>query len=147
MKIRLLFDYGCEFIWLYVDDSFEAVRVSSDGYFAQDYYSSEIINGKIIRKPNGRVWKYPEKRLTGQTKLEETANFIDEQYLKLWINNEYEFSYKGFDSKEDEQRFDDAVRFVYNKLCELLGDDYEIINDTGYGMPEQDNEQDLNQSL
>lgn len=42
-----------------------------------------------------------------------------------------EFSYKGFDSKEDEQRFDDAVRFVYKKLCELLGDEYEIINDTG----------------
>lgn len=131
MKIRLLFDYGCNFIWLYVDGLFEPVRVSSDGYFTQDYYSFELINNKVIRKPNGKVWKYPEKRLIGQTKLEEKANFIDEQFLRLWINNEREFSYKGFNSKEDEQRFDDAVRFVYKKLCELLGDDYEIINDTG----------------
>lgn len=147
MKIRLLFDYGCNFIWLYIDDCFEPVQVSSEGCFTQNFYSSEIINGKIIRKPNGEVWKSPEKRLIGQTELEEKANFIDEQYLSLWINNEHEFSYKGFDSKEDEQKFDDAVRFVYNKLCELLGDDYEIINDTGYGMPEQYNEQNLNQSL
>lgn len=132
MKIRLLFDYGCNFIWLYVDGFFQPVRVSSDGYFTQDYYSSEFINGKVIRKPNGKVWKYPEKRLMGQTELEEKANFIDEQYLSLWIDNEHEFSYKGFDSKEDEQRFDDAVRFVYKKLCELLGDEYEIINDTGH---------------
>ena len=78
------------------------------------------------------MWKYPEKRLIGQTELEEKANFIDEQYLSLWIDNEHEFSYKGFDSKEDEQKFDDAVRFVYKKLCELLGDEYEIINDTGH---------------
>ncbi len=129
MKIRLLFDYGCNFIWLYVDGLFEPVRVSSDGYFTHDYYSFESINGKVIQKPNGK--RYPEKRLIGQTELEEKANFIDKQYLSLWINNELEFSYKGFDSKEDEQSFDDAVRFVYKKLCELLGDDYEIINDTG----------------
>lgn len=73
--------------------------------------------------------------------MREIDRFFDEQFLRLWINNEHEFSYKGFDSKEDEQRFDYAVRFVYKKLCELLGDDYEIINDIGYGMPEQDNEQ------
>ncbi|MGN0669257.1 MAG: hypothetical protein ACI4JZ_01790 [Oscillospiraceae bacterium] len=59
------------------------------------------------------------------------TNYINKEYPKLFINNEYEFSYKGFDSQVDEQKFDDAVRFVYKKLCELLGDDYEIINDTG----------------
>ncbi len=102
--------------------------MSSDGYFTQDYYSFEFINNKIIRKQNGKVWKYPEKRLIGQTEPEEKANFIDKQYLSLWVNNEREFSPKGFDSEEDEQRFNDAVRLVYKKLCELLGDDYEIIN-------------------
>ena len=88
-----------------------------------------------------------EEKLIGQNELEKMTNYINNEYPQLFTNNENEFSYKGFDSKEDEQRFDDAVRFVYKKLCELLGDDYEIINDTGYGMPEQDNEQDLNQSL
>lgn len=131
MKIRLLFDYGCSFIWLYVDGFFKPVQVSSDGYFTKKLFSFEIINDKMVWNPNGKEWKYPEKRLIGQTELEEKANFIDEQYLSLWINNEHEFSYKGFDSKEDEQRFDDAVRFVYKKLCELLEDEYEIINDTG----------------
>ena len=69
--------------------------------------------------------------MLGQIELEKMSDYINEEYPKLFINNEQEFSYKGFDIQEDEQKFDDAVRFVYKKLCELLGDDYEIINDTG----------------
>lgn len=137
--LRLSFDYGAYFVWVCEEGQISApVRISSDGYFADDIY---LLDG------THKIIKYYEDKLIGQSELESMTNYINNEYPKLFINNEYEFSYKGFDSKEDEHRFDNAVRFVYNKLCELLGDDYEIINDTGYGMPEQDNEQDLNQSL
>lgn len=139
-KLRLLLEYGAYLIWLYDEDGElrGPVRISSEGYFADDIY---LLDG------THKVIKYHEDRLIGQSELESMTNYINEEYPKLFINNEYEFSPKGFDSEEDEQRFGDAVRFVYNKLCELLGDDYEIINDTCYGMSEQDNKQDLNKSL
>ena len=123
MKIRLLFDYGAYFVWICEEGQVTVpVRISSDGYFA-DYI--HLIGG------THKIIKYREDRLLGQLELEKMSDYINEEYPKLFVNNEQEFSYKGFDSKEDEQRFDDAVRFVYKKLCELLGDDYEIINDTG----------------
>lgn len=133
-KMRLLLEYGAYFLWLYEDgELIEPVAISSKGYF----YCEGLYEMR----------KYMEEKLIGQNELEKMTNYINNEYPQLFTNNENEFSYKGFDSKEDEQRFDDAVRFVYKKLCELLGDDYEIINDTGYGMPEQDNEQDLKQAL
>lgn len=137
--LRLFFDYGAYFVWICEEGQISApVRISSDGYFADDIF---LLDG------THKVIKYHEDRLIGQSKLESMTNYINEAYPKLFINNEHEFSYKGFDSKEDEQRFDDAVRYVYKKLCELLGEEYEITNDTGYGIPEQDNKQDLKQSL
>ncbi len=127
--LRLFFDYSAYFVWICEEGQISApVRISSDGYFADDIY---LLDG------THKAIKYYEDRLIGQSELESMTNYINEAYPKLFINNEYEFSYKGFDSKEDEQRFDDAVRFVYNKLCELLGDEYEIINDTGYGMSDK----------
>lgn len=117
-KLRLLLEYGAYFLWLYeYGKLIEPVAISCEGYF----YCEGLYE----------IRKYSEEKLKGQNELEEMTNYINKEYPKLFINNEYEFSYKGFDSKEDEQRFDNAVRFVYKKLCELLGDDYEIINDTG----------------
>ena len=128
--LRLFFDHGSYFVWICEEGQISSpVRISSDGYFADDIYSLDGTHKAI---------KYYEDRLIGQSESESMTNYINEEYPKLFINNEHEFSYKGFDNKEDEQRFDGAVRFVYKKLCELLGDDYEIINDTGYGMSEQD---------
>ena len=47
--------------------------------------------------------------MLGQIELEKMSDYINEEYPKLFINNEQEFSYKGFDIQEDEQKFDDAV--------------------------------------
>ncbi|MBD5104394.1 MAG: hypothetical protein HDT47_05985 [Ruminococcaceae bacterium] len=116
-KLELSFDYGTYFIWLYENgELIEPVGISSNGYFYCEGFNE--------------LRKYPEKRLIGQTELESKVNFINEEYSKLFINNEYEFSYKGYDSEENERRFYDAVKFVYEKLCELLEDEYEIINNT-----------------
>lgn len=126
--MRLLLEYGAYLIWPYDEDGELRcpVRISSEGYF----YCEGLYD----------IQKFTEEKLIGQNELEKMTDYIYEEFQKCFINNEYEFSPKGFDSEEDEKRFVDAVRFVYNKLCELLGDDYEIINDTGYGMSEQDNE-------
>lgn len=121
--LRLFFDYGAYFVWLREEGQISApVRISSNGYFADDIY---LLDG------THKIKEYREDRLLGQIELEKMSDYINEEYPKLFVNNEQEFSYKGFDIQEDEQKFDDAVRFVYKKLCELLGDDYEIINDTG----------------
>lgn len=137
MRICILFDYTQPCLWLDGDDVpiAKPVYVNSEGYFASDYYpvvrrfadGSYELGEKI-------VWKYPEERLKGQYELERKVNYINETYSKLFIDNEVEFSYKGFDSEEDERIFDDAVRFVYKKLVELLGADYEIINKTTIDM-------------
>ncbi len=39
--------------------------------------------------------------MIGQSELESMTNYINEEYPGLFINNEHEFSYKGFDSRED----------------------------------------------
>ena len=125
MKLRILFDYGADFLWLSDDGMYTDVHINSDGYFESNYY---------FPTQSHEVWKYPEERLKGQYELERKVNYINETYPKLFIDNEVEFSYRGFDSEEDERIFDDAVRFVYKKLVELLGDDYEITNKTTIDM-------------
>ena len=121
MKLRILFDYGADCLWLSGDGIYTDIHINSDGYFESNY---------SFPTQSPELWKYHEERLKGQHELESKVNYINDTYPKLFTDNEIEFSYKGFDSEEDERVFDEAVRFVYHRLRELLGDDYEIINAT-----------------
>lgn len=125
MKLRIFFDYGADFLWLSGDGIYTDVHINSDGYFESNYY---------FPAQSHELWKYPEERLKGQYELESKVNYINDTYPKLFIDNEIEFSYKGFDSEVHERVFDEAVRFVYHKLRELLGEDYEITNETTIDM-------------
>lgn len=56
--------------------------------------------------------------------LEELQDIFD----SLYLDNEDEFKYIGFVSKEDKRSFEERANQVYNKLCNLLSEKYIINN-------------------
>ncbi|MDE6657644.1 MAG: hypothetical protein K2J88_03560, partial [Oscillospiraceae bacterium] len=60
---------------------------------------------------------------------QESARLLDEistEYDSLFVNNEIEFAYKGFSSKEEEIAFDKKIRKAINLLKKVAGEKYMI---------------------
>lgn len=111
-RIKLMFDYGTWCLWLY-DEYYgfiSAVRLSDNGVFQW----SDSGDG------------YPEELLKGQTELMEMIDRLTEKYEGLFINNEYEFSYKGFENKRDAEEFVVLLNDVWSRLKALLGGKYKL---------------------
>ena len=60
------------------------------------------------------------------------------RYEALFINNEKEFSYVGFQNKEDELAFIRKIDESLRLLKQQSGEEYEIIDDTGLDFPRED---------
>lgn len=123
-KLKILFDYGAHILWLYDDYNFllDNVTVSSDGFFVGSMYSNSQNNNKT----------YPEKRLLNKVNLEKQIDFLEKKYVSLFINDDKEFAWKGFENKDEEKNFLSILYDVYKQLCMMLEGEYEIINKSGF---------------
>lgn len=118
MTLKISFDYQSSLLWLvdYSDGLFlENVIINSDGFFEAEHLD-------INAKPYSNL--YPEEKLKGRKDLEEACNYLNSIYPTLFINNEIEFSYKGFDSKEEKRKFLSILEKFCNEIRQLLGDKY-----------------------
>ena len=79
-------------------------------------------NGELIEDD------FPEDEKPGQ-RLEELKTIIAEEFASTFINNEHEFSPKGFDSKEDAKRFIAHLDEFRALVKERYSKDYKIIDD------------------
>ena len=73
----------------------------------------------------------PECTIPDDCRAKDLVTELMEEYDALFINNKREFSYVGFQSKDDEAAFirkiDEAIRL----LKQQYGKEYEIIDDSG----------------
>lgn len=106
-RLKLMFDYGAWCLWLY-DEYYgfaDNVEICDDGSFCGDI---------------------PEVLLNGQTELAKTVDKLEEDFMGLFINNEHEFSYKGFDNRQQAEDFVKLLNGVWNGLKRVLGGKYKL---------------------
>lgn len=118
-RLELAFDYGafcC--LWLYDEyhmciDGVYGVYICDDGSFNN---------------------KHPEELLKGQTELMNMVNKLDDDYRTLFIDTETEFSYKGFDSKQQAEDFVKLLNDAWTRLNTVLGGKYKLYCPEGLGI-------------
>ncbi len=71
---------------------------------------------------------FPEADPAGE-RLEELKVIIAKEFASTFINNEHEFSYKGFDSKEEVRRFIAHLDEFRTLVKERYSKDYVIVDD------------------
>ena len=87
------------------------------------------------------VWLYDEHgcivdqrlpdELRSDTELDARFNEIADRYEALFINNEREFSYVGFSSPEEKERFLRDWHVLVEEITRKTGGRYEIVDDIG----------------
>lgn len=108
-RLKLMFDYGAWCLWLY-----------------DEYYSLMGPFNVQIRDNGSFNDKMPEELLKGQTELMEMIDKLEKDYMALFINNEIEFSYKGFDSRQHAEEFVKLLNDVWAGLNRVLGSKYKL---------------------
>lgn len=106
-RLKLMLDYMDWCLWLY-DEIYgfaENVRICDDGSFGDSK---------------------PEELLKGQTELMKIIDKLEEKHTELFINNKYEFSYKGFDNRQHAEEFVKLLNDVWNDLNRVLGEKYKL---------------------
>ena len=106
-RLELMFDYGALCLWLY------------DEYFNH-------INGVEICDDGSFRGGIPEELLKGQTELMKMVNKLETDYMALFIDNETEFSYKGFDNRQHAEEFVKLLNDVWTCLNRVLGGKYKL---------------------
>lgn len=114
-RLKLMLDYSGCCLWLFdeYDNSIDGVVICDDGAF----------NNKI-----------PEELLKGQTELMKMINKLNSDYMALFIDNETEFSYKGFDNRQHAEEFVKLLNEVWNELKRTLGGKYKLYCPEGLGI-------------
>ena len=64
--------------------------------------------------------------VNNQTELAEMISKLEEDHRGLFINNEYEFSYKGFDNRQQAEDFIKLLNDVWSGLKRVLGEKYKL---------------------
>ena len=87
------------------------------------------------------VWLYDEHNwivdtrlpdeLSGDAELDAGFNEIADRYEALFINNEREFSYVGFSSEAEKERFLRDWKALVEEITRKTGGRYEIVDDIG----------------
>ena len=67
--------------------------------------------------------------LCNDTELYAKFTALQERYEALFVNNEMEFSYIGFEKKKEKTAFNADMLDAIHELKEKLGDKYEIVDD------------------
>ncbi len=89
----------------------------------------ECIPVWVINERGGLVCAGLPEDLMNNRELERLLEEIAEEYDALYINNPIEFSYRGFQTKEDEMMFDKKVRKAIEMLKKEAAGKYEFIED------------------
>lgn len=95
-RVKLMLDYGTWCLWLY------------------DEYDCYIGPTEINELVNN------------QTELAEMISKLEDDHRGLFINNEYEFSYKGFDNIQQARDFVKLLNNVWSGLNKVLGGEYKL---------------------
>lgn len=95
-RVKLMLDYGTWCLWLY------------------DEYDCYICPTEINELVNN------------QTELAEMISKLEDDHRGLFINNEYEFSYKGFDNIQQARDFVKLLNNVWSGLNKVLGGEYKL---------------------
>ena len=84
------------------------------------------------------IWIYDEKNiliindlpseLSNNNNAIELRDFLTNEYEKLFINNSYEFSFKGFKTEESKNKFINCANKFYELLNKEVGHKYIIEN-------------------
>ena len=84
------------------------------------------------------IWIYDEKNiliindlpseLSNNNNAIELRDFLTNEYEKLFINNSYEFSFKGFKTEESKDKFINCANKFYELLNKEVGHKYIIEN-------------------
>ena len=115
-RLKLMFDYGAWCLWRY-DEYYgfiDNVEICDDGSFCSGI---SFLRGKI---------SIPEGLLKGQTELMNMVGKLETDYMALYINNETEFSYKGFDNRQQAENFVKLLNDVWSGLNRVLGEKYKL---------------------
>ncbi len=59
-------------------------------------------------------------------KLKKCLLDITDEYIDLYINNAHEFSFKGFDTDVENEKFKQKITKAFNKVQRFYGDRYEV---------------------
>ncbi len=107
---------------LYDDRGFLGdVRADSGGFFEDIWRSGD-------EKYGLPPVRYPEKRLLGQTALENRLKNLTETSKTLWSHNEnHDWFYVGFENDEGLDEFLGQANEAFDELRELLRGEYEVI--------------------
>ena len=76
------------------------------------------------------TFDWTPKELTDYPEILANLDEIEAIYNSLFINNEHEFGWKGFDTEEERAEYKALVRITLTLLREKLGDKYKIIDHT-----------------
>lgn len=117
-RLKLAFDYGA-FCCLWLSD---------------EYDNANYINGVVICDNGSFNDKMPEELLKGQTELMKMVNKLDTDYMALFVDNETEFSYKGFDNRQQAEDFVKLLNDVWTRLNTVLGGKYKLYCPEGLGI-------------
>lgn len=108
-RLKLMFDYGAWCLWLY-----------DEYYSLMSPFNVQICDNGSFND------KMPEELLNGQTELMEMIDKLEKDYMALFINNEIEFSYKGFDNKQHAEDFVKLLNDIWAGLNRILGGKYKL---------------------
>ena len=85
------------------------------------------------------VWFYDENNeliendlpedLKDNSKINSLCDEIQRIYDSLYIDNDIELSYRGFESEADREGFARKLTELKSLLCEAAGDKYEVVSD------------------
>lgn len=106
-RLKLMFDYGAWCLWLY-DEYYsftDNVEICDNGTFCGDI---------------------PEELLKERTELMKMVKKLETDYMALFIDNETEFSYKGFDNRQHAEEFVKLLNDVWTCLNRVLGGKYKL---------------------
>lgn len=79
----------------------------------------------------------PECKIPDDCLTKDIVTELMEEHIALFINNKHEFSYVGFQSKEDESAFIRKIDKVIRLLKQQYGQKSEIVDDTGLEFPRE----------
>ena len=113
LKIVLQTEFACDSVfWIY------------------DEFGENINGGTWVEQEEKTSWdsKLPDELLSCPD-IKRLSMEIMKEYNSLFINNEKEFSYKGFAGHESEVKYMQKINELRKILYEKCSDKYEIVDD------------------
>ena len=127
--IKIKFEYGCFPVWLY----------DEEGFFIDNILGCVPIGinsdaGGKATQPTKSVCDFrpalpvAHKMIQNRCAVKAAWVGVQEVYEKLFVNNDTEFKYIGFQSEEQKAEFTSLFGNAVDLLCKAVGNKYAIVN-------------------